>query len=321
MVARSRLEAIAAIDETIEAVLLDWEGLNETKRRAEGSEADDLLDVLAGAFPDVPVLVSTDHPDQVKPPRELKVEIHSSSDDVLSKVRDAVEARGLGDAAQPAVSPSERKPVVLVVEDDDNHWFLAKKALVKKGYRVLWAQDGKEGLAIVKAARERIDIVLTDFEMPNMDGFEMTKELLAIAPNLPVVMNTNAVSNKQAQRMSTLGVSRGSLANLKDLFQKNESIARPRDWTDHVDRVLAEQRRNVGGINLDAKGIDLKIQRGSKELSPFSSSSNESFQLPLNPEDLQGLVPIIIKITPITTPLLLGEKEEVAPRKELSAAY
>lgn len=64
---------------------------------------------------------------------------------------------------------------ILVVDDSLNTREIEKDVLEAHGYQVTLAEDGKDGLR--KALAEQFDAILTDIEMPNMDGFTLTEKL------------------------------------------------------------------------------------------------------------------------------------------------
>lgn len=68
------------------------------------------------------------------------------------------------------------KRKILVVDDDPFNRKLAVRALSDAGYQTLAAMDGTEGLAM--ALREKPDAVLTDFSMPEMDGYKLAEGLI-----------------------------------------------------------------------------------------------------------------------------------------------
>ena len=64
---------------------------------------------------------------------------------------------------------------VLVVEDYEDTRFLMRVELEKRGFRVLEATDGEQGVEF--AARERPDIILMDIGLPLIDGIEATRRI------------------------------------------------------------------------------------------------------------------------------------------------
>jgi two-component system cell cycle sensor histidine kinase/response regulator CckA len=76
---------------------------------------------------------------------------------------------------------------VLLVEDEDSVRNFAVRALRRQGYEVLEATTGAEALEVVKREKGRIDIVVSDVVMPEMDGPTMLNELRKGNPELKVV--------------------------------------------------------------------------------------------------------------------------------------
>ena len=77
---------------------------------------------------------------------------------------------------------------VLVVEDNANTRKLMETVLRREGYEVFSAGDGLEALQAMD--EQHIDIVLLDIMMPNMDGYEFTRELRENGNNTPILMIT-----------------------------------------------------------------------------------------------------------------------------------
>lgn len=84
----------------------------------------------------------------------------------------------------------EKEKLILAVDDSEDNLLIIQSFLAHEGYKVITASNGKEGLET--ARRERPDIILTDLNMPVMDGFELTKALKASedTANTPVIMVT-----------------------------------------------------------------------------------------------------------------------------------
>jgi CheY-like chemotaxis protein len=64
---------------------------------------------------------------------------------------------------------------VLIVEDFEDTRFLMRLELEKRGFRVLEATDGEQGVEF--AARERPDIIIMDIGLPHIDGIEATRRI------------------------------------------------------------------------------------------------------------------------------------------------
>ncbi len=64
---------------------------------------------------------------------------------------------------------------ILYIEDNEQNYYLVKVLLNTRGYEVLWARDGQEG--IDKAHQSRPDLILLDIQLPIMDGYEVARRL------------------------------------------------------------------------------------------------------------------------------------------------
>ncbi len=104
-------------------------------------------------------------------------------------VRSAAKASGAPVAAATTEAATEKK-TVLVVEDSITSRVLIKNILESAGYIVKTSVDGIEGLTLLKT--EPFDLVVSDIEMPRMDGFELTKRIRADTrlSELPVILVT-----------------------------------------------------------------------------------------------------------------------------------
>jgi len=93
-----------------------------------------------------------------------------------------------------------RAASVLVADDALPVRELQRSILENAGYRVVVAEDGAEALATL--GRDRVDLVLTDVEMPRMNGFELTRAIRSDPQlaNLPVVIvsSRGAATDQQA---------------------------------------------------------------------------------------------------------------------------
>ena len=120
-----------------------------------------------------------------------------------------VQALRLADAQQAlggAAQAVPKAPLVLVVDDSLTVRRITQRLLEREGYRVVVAKDGLEGLE--KLGAERPAVLLTDIEMPRMDGFDLVRNMRADAQlaDLPVIMITSRLAQKHRDYAAELGV-------------------------------------------------------------------------------------------------------------------
>ncbi len=123
----------------------------------------------------------------------------------LALMRSAQEAP-LGATPSPAEPATRAAPLVLVVDDSLTVRRVTQRLLVREGYRVVLAKDGLD--ALERLAEERPQVVLSDIEMPRMDGFDLVRNLRADArlADLPVIMITSRIAQKHREVAAELGV-------------------------------------------------------------------------------------------------------------------
>jgi len=77
---------------------------------------------------------------------------------------------------------------ILLVDDDPLLIDVCSQMLEHLGYRVMTADSGEEALELFRAHTGLFDLVISDMNMPGMNGAQLTRELLAIRPGLPVLL-------------------------------------------------------------------------------------------------------------------------------------
>ena len=71
--------------------------------------------------------------------------------------------------------------------DDNTHGLTARRVLLEQlGHRVAVARNGVEGLRIFR--QQKVDLVIVDYVMPQMNGGEVVREIKRIAPKVPVIL-------------------------------------------------------------------------------------------------------------------------------------
>ena len=114
--------------------------------------------------------------------------------------------------------PEEK--TVLIVEDEKNIVDILRFNLERKGYRVLEAYDGEEGLR--KARTEKPDLILLDIMLPKMIGFDVCEALRKDGDNVPILLLTAREEEDDKVR----GLETGADDYITKPFSMREVIAR-----------------------------------------------------------------------------------------------
>ncbi len=100
---------------------------------------------------------------------------------------------------------TSRKPAhLLLVDDDPGLLKLLGMRLVSEGYSVVTAESGQEGLKVL--SREKIDLVISDLRMDEMDGLQLFTEIQKQQPGMPVIILTAHGSIPDAVAATQQGV-------------------------------------------------------------------------------------------------------------------
>jgi two-component system chemotaxis response regulator CheY len=137
---------------------------------------------------------------------------------------------------------------VLVVDDSSSMRAVIKKIVKISGFDVgrCWeAADGKEGMKVL--SDQWVDLVLTDINMPNMNGLELIKAMKSddMLRSIPVVMVTTEGSEKRVQESMRLGAN----GYIKKPFQ-------PEDIREILNRIMGEKEDGDGDLDKEYEGGD-----------------------------------------------------------------
>jgi CheY-like chemotaxis protein len=95
---------------------------------------------------------------------------------------------------------------VLVVDDDETVRAGAQHMLERRGFPVITARDGAEGVALFESARDRIALVLLDLTMPTLGGEEAFRAMRQRRPDVRVVLMSGYSSQELASRYGSEGM-------------------------------------------------------------------------------------------------------------------
>src|SRR5437879_7048151 len=80
------------------------------------------------------------------------------------------------------------KTRILLIEDDPGIIITLERLLASEGHDVIIEKRGDSGLA--RARAESLDVVLSDFKLPGLDGLDLVQELHSAKPRLPIILMT-----------------------------------------------------------------------------------------------------------------------------------
>lgn len=140
---------------------------------------------------------------------------------------------------------------IMVVEDDTQMRRLLCTVLTKNGYNALGAENGAAALDILD--REIVDLIISDLMMPELDGYELTKQLREANYNMPILIITAREDFESKQKGFSLGT--------------DDYMVKPIDVNEMVLRVGAllrrakianEHRINCGNTELDYDSLSVR---------------------------------------------------------------
>lgn len=78
--------------------------------------------------------------------------------------------------------------IILIAEDVESNFLFLEEVIRKTGAEVLWAKNGQDAIDMFN--NNKVDLILMDIQMPKMNGFEATKIIKKINPNIPIISQT-----------------------------------------------------------------------------------------------------------------------------------
>lgn len=150
---------------------------------------------------------------------------------------------------------------VLVVEDDEtiNKMICAK--LKQENFKTFQAFDGEEALEIMD--REHIDLIICDIMMPNMDGYELTRELRSVHNTIPILMVTAKSQLEDMEKGFKAGTDDYMIKpiNMKEMILRVNALLRRA-------QIANEKKLVIGDAVLDYDALTVKIGNQEFDIPP-----------------------------------------------------
>ncbi|AXT49300.1 DNA-binding response regulator [Aquimarina sp. BL5] len=152
---------------------------------------------------------------------------------------------------------------ILLAEDDFDFGSILKQYLELHGYKVVWAQDGKEALQIF--SEEQFDICVFDVMMPKMDGFTLAEKVIELNPEIPFVFLTA----KKMKEDKIRGLKLGADDYIVKPFEADILVLRLQNILKRSQRVQAirEEVIAIGDYKFDATNHCLKLNGERQKLT------------------------------------------------------
>jgi len=139
------------------------------------------------------------------------------------------------------------KKTILVVDDNEQILSVRKFLLETHGYRVLAVQSAAEALEIVEgAAPGALDLLLSDFLMPQMDGNELLRRAKQISPALPTLLVSGTVKQGERGTNADVFLAKGVCSPMEMLERIRVLVARKRGPKKAVQPFLPAENVEVG---------------------------------------------------------------------------
>lgn len=143
---------------------------------------------------------------------------------------------------------------ILIADDDAHIRELITLFLRNEGFEIVEARDGAEALSIVENVR--VDLVILDIMMPQLDGWELCREIRRIDSNIPLLMVT--VKGESAQKVK--GFQLGTDDYLTKPFDPLELVMRVKALLKRY-MIVSSQTIQLGGIVLNRRSFQVIRER------------------------------------------------------------
>lgn len=117
---------------------------------------------------------------------------------------------------------------ILYIEDNPDNMRLVQRALESRGYRLLQAKNGLDGVRV--AETEQVDLILLDINLPDIDGYEVARRLRAsdkrVLSSTPIIAVTANALKGDAERALNAGcdVYMSKPINIRELWARVEAF-------------------------------------------------------------------------------------------------
>jgi two-component system OmpR family response regulator len=154
------------------------------------------------------------------------------------------------------------RPIILLVEKDESYAQFIKKTLIDKGYEVILCSSGSK--ALKKIGDKKIDLILTDYYLPDLRGDDFYNELREIKEKTPVIF-----MSQEAHKKTIKNILRHSHADyIVKPFVMAELMARLEVSLEENKKIPQGEKLKVEDLELDIKNFKAVRAKKPIKLSP-----------------------------------------------------
>jgi len=123
----------------------------------------------------------------------------------LSKFKNNISGPNIEKFETESGGSSIKGKTFLLIDDEPMVTDICEMMLKKMGHKVLTAHSGTEGIKLYEANRNRIDLIISDFNMPGMNGQEVVDKLRVIDHGVKVVLSSGGLSVSEEEEAIVRG--------------------------------------------------------------------------------------------------------------------
>jgi two-component system OmpR family response regulator len=150
---------------------------------------------------------------------------------------------------------------ILIVEDDELLNKMICSKLRQESYNVLTAFDGEQALELLD--KEHVDLIISDIMMPNMDGYQLVRELRNAAYTIPILMITAKSQFEDMEKGFRAGTDDYMIKpiSMRELVLRVKALLRRA-------QIANEKKLSIGNTILDYSSLTVKTGEETYEMPP-----------------------------------------------------
>ena len=119
----------------------------------------------------------------------------------LSKFKDNISGPTIENFLRLSGDPSLKGKTILLIDDEPMVTDICEMMLIELGHEVLKAHSGSEGIKMYETHKTRIDLIISDFNMPGMNGQEVVNTLRVMDPGVKVLLSSGGMGAAEEEEV------------------------------------------------------------------------------------------------------------------------